>query len=86
MQNKLKAPHVDYNESKEEAKNPGALLGLIMGVYPVILIIGLLVAIAFVSLRPWTNSAVPEERPSDSETLSQPTGSSNDNKLEKENP
>lgn len=36
-----------YNESNEEAKHPGAMLGLIMGVYPLIMVTFILVLIGY---------------------------------------
>ncbi len=35
------------NESVEEAKHPGALLGLIMGSYPLLLVVFILIALAY---------------------------------------
>lgn len=36
-----------YNESDEEAKHPGAMLGLIMGTYPLIMVAFIMVLIAY---------------------------------------
>jgi len=36
-----------YDESKEEAKHPGAMLGLIMGVYPLIMVAFILALIGY---------------------------------------
>ena len=40
----------EYSESDEESKNPGAALGLIMGVYPAILIAGILLSISIIGI------------------------------------
>ncbi len=64
MQSKQQVKSKGYNESKEEAKNPGALLGLIMGAYPAVLVIGMLVAMAFFGLRGGKPVEVPKVEPS----------------------
>jgi hypothetical protein len=51
----------DNNESDEEEKNPGATLGLIMGVYPAILIAGILLSIGIISIGNAFRS-LPEKR------------------------
>ncbi len=52
------------DESKDEAKHPGAVLALVMGSYPLILIIAIAVALAYLA---FTSSK--------SETSSVPSGS-----------
>lgn len=41
----------DYSESDEEAKHPGAILGLIMGIYPAVLIAGILLLFSGIAIR-----------------------------------
>ncbi len=41
----------DYNESSEEAKHPGAVLGLIMGIYPAVLIAMILLLFSGIGIR-----------------------------------
>jgi len=46
------------NESKDEAKHPGVLLGLVMGSYPLILIIVIAIGLAYLAFTsPETNIA-----------------------------
>jgi hypothetical protein len=68
-----------YSEPKEEAKHPGAVLGLIMGVYPAIFIVGLLLAIGFLSLRSMAPSNPPVSKPTETDPTQQTTTSSRNN-------
>jgi hypothetical protein len=58
-----------YSESQEEAKHPGAVLGLIMGIYPAIFIVGLLLAVGFLSLRNMAPSLPYMKNPADAEAI-----------------
>lgn len=58
-----------YSESEEEAKHPGAMLGLIMGIYPAIFIVGLLLAVGFLSLRNMAPSPPSVTKPADTEAV-----------------
>jgi flagellar basal body-associated protein FliL len=51
---------VTYDESEQEAKNPGAWLLLIMGAYPVMLIVGILIVICFFGVRSMVPSTTRE--------------------------
>jgi hypothetical protein len=57
----------EHNESSEEAKHPGALLGLIMGIYPAILIAGILLIFSCIGIGSAYRSVFPESRPAQSE-------------------
>lgn len=48
-----------YDESKEEAKHPFLLLALVSGVYPAVIIIGLLIAIAYFAIPRGASKVVP---------------------------
>ena len=52
-------PKGGYNESKEEAKHPFLLLALVSGVYPAVIIIGLLIAIAYFAIPRGEPKVVP---------------------------
>lgn len=60
-----------YSESKEEAKHPGAMLGLIMGMYPAIFIVGLLIAVGFMSIRNMSPAPPPVSKPTEIEAIPQ---------------
>lgn len=45
------------NESKDEAKHPGAVLGLVMGAYPLMLIVAIVIALAYVALTSSSNNS-----------------------------
>jgi len=51
------------NESNDESKHPGAVLGLIMGSYPLILIIAIVVGLAYLAFTSpaSNNSPVPSK-------------------------
>lgn len=75
MQPKQPDKSPGYNESVEEAKNPGAALGLIMGIYPAILVGVLLIGLAALGVRSTFPTSFPKPRPTDSETSIQSTDS-----------
>ena len=62
-----------YSESQEEAKHPGAMLGLIMGMYPAIFIVGLLLAVGIMSIRNMSPSPPPLPEPAEVDTAPQTT-------------
>jgi hypothetical protein len=72
MDTKLpKDSDANYDESREEAKHPGALLGLIMGIYPAILVIGLLLVVSIVGVRSMFPSTYPPPTMPENETVQQ---------------
>ena len=71
-----------YNESKEEAKHPVVLLALIMGVYPAVIIIGLLIAIGYFAIRSRTPIDVPATQSYRSDVNSESPTASPDKELE----
>jgi hypothetical protein len=58
----------DYNESVEEAKHPGAVLGLIMGIYPAVLILGVLLVLSIIGFRKNFERVSPDSQPIQKET------------------
>jgi hypothetical protein len=41
----------EYDDSDEEAKHPGAILGWVMGIYPAVLIVAILLVIIGIGIR-----------------------------------
>ena len=41
----------EYDDSDEEAKHPGAVLGWVMGIYPAVLIVAILLVIIGIGIR-----------------------------------
>lgn len=82
MQTKLFDETGEYNESDEEAKHPGAFLGLIMGIYPAVLIVGILLLFSGIAIRSAFKSIFPNSVPHQTEIKTPADVVNNEPKLE----